>query len=234
MKKILFLVLFLLSAQSIYADKKNSFVLKFGITPYSILTQKTEKQLYTQTTNIGATFYLEYFRKINSKIYLGSGFSQQIERNTQNNSDISSSNFYLTSNISVYKNLYSILQFGISNIIFGKDIVDIWKDEKIGPHYGIGVGYLYKNFIFEFLYCSDNAVYKQKYEEFVKYINYQTFNFNIGYKFDFNFPSIKRVSKEPKKTKIKERKKSEKELLIEQNELLKKQIELLEQRVQED
>jgi hypothetical protein len=62
------------------------------------------------------------------------------------------------------------------------------------------------------------------------HINYQTFNFNIGYKFDFNFPKINRASKEPKNTELKKRKKSEKELLIEQNELLKKQIELLKQK----
>ena len=106
--------------------------------------------------------------------------------------------------------------------------------KNIGMHYGLGVGYTYKNLIFEFLYLSDNAIHKDKvkYIEGVKiynYINYQTFNFNVGYRFDFNFPEIERKQeiKQPKVKEEKKVKKSEKELLIEQNELLKKQIELL-------
>ena len=113
----------------------------------------------------------------------------------------------------MFEDFYSIAQIGISYINY-KDVNLVWNiaDEKnIGMHYGIGVGYTYKNFIFEFLYSYDNANYKNNLlgwddngETIVviavhkNYIKYQTFNFNVGYKFGFNFPEIKRREKQPK------------------------------------
>ncbi|MDR2426203.1 MAG: porin family protein [Endomicrobium sp.] len=240
MKKILFLGLFLFLAQSVFADKQNSLILKFGITPYSIFSQERTFVLFNEqknsnfsNINIGTVFYLEYYRKINSIFKFGIGYAQQIKRNVKDYDSLGFTlqAFYISPKVSIYKDIYSILQIGVSKIMdFDEDI----EEENLGLHYGLGIGYEYKNFIFEFLYASDNEMYKLYLENILvqeNRINYQTFNFNIGYKFDFNFPKINRAGKEPKKTKVKEHKQSEKELLREQNELLKKQIELLEQKI---
>ena len=251
MKKILVVLLLFVSA-NVYAEYKNSLVLKSGITPYSILkneiywnmggvfhTNETEKT----SGNFGFSIGAEYFRSINKLLLAGIGLSQCFSTGIDGN-NLYSLSIYLTPKINIYKNMYLTAQFG-GNYIDTKESNRIaergWKwEKKIGLHYGIGMGYSYKNFIFEFLYSSDNAVYEfyidtdilgNPFITATNNVNYQTFNFNVGYKFDFNFSEIKRNNKEKQinDKKVKEVKKSERELLIEQNELLKKQIELLQQ-----
>jgi len=211
MKKILVVLLLFVSA-NVYAEYKNSLVLKVGITPYSTLSQeihlldgtKKVKENFTFGTSISA----EYFREINNIFALGIGVSHHIRREINIVCDLYSTSLYLTPKIKVYQDLYSVVQFGISNLIL-TDYLSGYADydKKIGLHYGLGIGYTYKNFIFEFLYASDNTTYELKFPNIVlpRNVNYQTLNFNIGYKVDFNFPRIKRNDKE-KQIKIKEKK----------------------------
>ncbi|MDR3113530.1 MAG: porin family protein [Endomicrobium sp.] len=227
--------------KNVFADKNNEVVIKLGITPYSVLSQKVAypmENIYTYSDssdiNTGTVFYLEYFRNINLFFKLGIGLEQQLSRNDSRFDFfwMYASSIYITPKINVYNDIYCVLQIGVSRLAMAFD--DLYDERNIGLHYGAGLGYEYKNFIFEFLYISNNAINEIYMGDTLVHknnINYQTFNFNIGYKFNFNFPDIKRADKESKKAKVQERKKSEKELLIEQNELLKKQIELLEQKI---
>ena len=115
---------------------------------------------------------------------------------------------------------------------------------------------LLNSFIFEFLYSVNRAKHEVDSPLFDENMNitalvipqketYETFNFNVGYKFAFGSDiqantkdaKIKKLKKpagkmNKKRKKITDRAKviDERKLLIEQNELLKKQIELLQQK----
>ncbi|MDR3113532.1 MAG: hypothetical protein LBU09_04070, partial [Endomicrobium sp.] len=97
----------------------------------------------------------------------------------------------------IYKNIYTVIHLGISYVErtivsnFEKLILSFdWDKKSIGLHYGAGIGYSYKNFVFEFLYSSDNSTYKVEAESsllrrYENHMSYHTFNFNVGYKFAF-------------------------------------------------
>ena len=89
MKKIL-IILFLFLSVNVFAEHKNSVVVKAGITPYSAVSNKRGSGIYgttciynNQRTNVGTIFYVEYFRNMTSLISVGGGFSQQISRETR-------------------------------------------------------------------------------------------------------------------------------------------------------
>jgi hypothetical protein len=201
--------------------------------------------------NIGTILYVEYYRKLYSGFNLGVGVSQQLYRGGVKHGypflhdeelGICFTSFYLSPKLKIYNDLYLNLHFGFNKLWMTETELVQFNRDSIGLYYSLGVSYEYKNFIFEFLYSRNYAKHESDFLEvsdasgngkimvMFQKETYETFNFNIGYKFDFNFPDIKREKKEPKNIKAKEKKKSEKELLIEQNELLKKQIELLQQK----
>jgi hypothetical protein len=192
-------ILLLFLSVNVFADKNNEVVVKFGITPYSIFSQgitfilnNEQNKTSLSDINMGTVFYLEYFREINSIFKLGIGFAQQIKRTLREHDfyGIYSTSIYIMPKANIYNGIYSILQFGISNIATGVD-EDIYNEKNVGLHYGAGIGYEYRGFIFEFLYASDNVIHKIYFSDKLMQKNhktYQTFNFNIGYKFDFNLP----------------------------------------------
>jgi hypothetical protein len=226
MKKLLsaFLLIFVLSAA--YAEQNNSIIFKTGITPYSNLDSETEFMFLngenSYSYNIGLIFYLEYYRKINNLFDLGIGISQQLYREAKDVRNITNTGIYFTSiylspKLKIYDEIYAVLHIGVGKL--NHDYILYTKD-KIGGYYALGMGYKYENFIFEFLF-SCNYAKRETYVGNVVIISrqdvYQTFNFNIGYKFTFGRDIQKKDKdikvKEIKKT-AKERKKSEKQLSI--------------------
>jgi hypothetical protein len=247
-KKLAIMFLLLLSSNvfaQYSAEYKNEFVVKIGIIPYSTVISKINWSadwwhMYDreEANAIGFSGHLEYFRRLNEYFLAGIGFSQYYAKETDNGNGLYSLSVYLAPKLDIYKNLFLVLQLGANyTYIKESDFIERergweWERKNIGLHYGAGIGYSYKNFIFEFLYSSDNSTYKVESEgqllrRYENHMNYHTFNFNVGYKISFG-SDIQATNKdinvkEPKKA-AKERKKSERELLIEQNELLKKQI----------
>jgi hypothetical protein len=197
-KKTLFLILFLFLAQNIYANEKNSIVFKTGITPYSNLNFEGEafgiKNENSLDYNTGFVFYLEYYRKINNILDIGIGISQQLYReprddNAKDLGTVCFTSFYLSPKLRVYDEIYAVLHVGVDKLNHKYDS-DV---DTIGLYYSLGVGYEYRNFIFEFLFSrnyADSKKYIDSYAISRKNI-YDTFNFNVGYKFDFNFPDIR-------------------------------------------
>ncbi|MDR2191981.1 MAG: hypothetical protein LBO62_03795 [Endomicrobium sp.] len=222
MKKIVFSVLFLLLAQSIYAQEKNSIVLKFGITPYSQLTTNIEYSKVFDISlhdekrynypNVGTVLYAEYYRKWSSIFNLGIGVSQQLYRaglkprysyKADEEFQICFTSVYLLSTLKIYKDLYSSLHLGFNKLWATETEVKQFDRDYIGLYYAVGFCYEYNNFIFEFLYSVNHSKHESDFLQ-VRYISgntktvimsqkekYGTFNFNIGYKFDFNFPKMK-------------------------------------------
>jgi hypothetical protein len=228
-KKLTVLFLLFLSTNA-FAYKNNEVVVKFGITPYSVLSNDiqwilgTPDHPYTfektpnEDMNVGTLFYFEYFRYINSGLYIGIGFSQQFSRDIKDNGNLYSTDIYLTPKVTIYKNIYATIHLGISYIertIIGNNeklILNFnWDKKSIGLHYGAGIGYSYKNFIFEFLYSLDNATYKVEDDggfllKYENHMSYHTFNFNVGYKFTFG-SDIQIKNKDTKGVEVKKTKK---------------------------
>ncbi|MCL2335176.1 MAG: hypothetical protein FWC57_03830 [Endomicrobia bacterium] len=205
MKKLLIILLLFVSAH-VYAEYKNALVLKAGITPYSVLTSKTEFNLTgvsditeTQNADFGVTAYAEYYREINNLVSVGAGISQQFDRAAGNNDgSFYFTSLYLAPKLNFYDSFYFFGHVGISLITSNQLFGGIFKFDRNKPgfYYALGAGYEYKNFIFEFLYSIYNVTREfdlamadsagNHYTEEIKNrANYQTFNFNIGYKFDF-------------------------------------------------
>jgi hypothetical protein len=202
MKKLLVLCLICLPALLSAEGNKNEVNLKLGITPYSVLNYSTELSLNPDKTrlgDLGLMFTTEYFRKLACLFSLGAGVSQQFDRAmSDNDGSLYFTSLYLAPKINLYKNLYFVGQIGASFINSNQLI---WSDtefdrKKPGMYYGVGAGYGYRNFIFEFLYSINQASYEFDlaamdsegngyYMPLKRKETYQTFNFNIGYKFNF-------------------------------------------------
>jgi hypothetical protein len=200
MKKLLVLFLLCFPVLLYAKDNKNEINLKLGITPSSVLNYRED--LSTENIrlgNLGLMLTTEYFRKYDDLLFFGIGFSQQFDRAiSENDGSLYFTSLYLAQKIDVYQNLYFMGQIGASfinsNQLFGGGKFD---RKKPGMYYGVGTGYVYHNFIFEFLYSINQASYEydlaaydntatnQYYIPLERRETYQTFNFNIGYKFNF-------------------------------------------------
>lgn len=203
MKKLL-IICFLCMPVFLYSeDNKNELTFKLGVTPYSILNYDTEaiaKNSNQRLTGLGFMLTTEYFRKIKESLYLGIGFSQQFDRAmSDNDGSLYFTSVYITPKIKISQDIYFIPQIGASFINSNQLLGGVlnFDRKRPGMYYGVGMGYSYNNFIFEFLYSINQAFYEfdimhtDGSGEISNYIvlerkeTYQTFNFNIGYKFNF-------------------------------------------------
>lgn len=203
MKKLL-IICFLCMPVFLYSeDNKNELTFKLGVTPYSILNYDTEaiaKNSNQRLAGLGFMVTTEYFRKLNELFSLGIGLSQQFERTmSDNDGSLYFTSIYIAPKINIYKDVYFITQIGASFINSNQSLGGVFNFDRKRPgmYYGLGIGYTYNNFIVEFLYSINQAFYEfdimhtDGSGEISNYIvlerkeTYQTFNFNIGYKFEF-------------------------------------------------
>lgn len=204
MKNLLILCLLCLPVLSYANDNKNEVALKLGITPYSTLNYNWKPESafanpnHTRLGDLGLMLTAEYFRKFNDLFSFGAGLSQQFDRAmSDDDGSLYFTSLYLAAKFNVYKDFYFVGQLGLGFInsnqfLFGDDNIG---NKKSGIYSGFGVGYTYKNFIFEFLYSLNKASYEYDIDAVNSLGNpagnleseetYQTFNFNIGYKFGF-------------------------------------------------
>ena len=204
MKKLL-IVCFLCMPVFLYsADNKNELTFKLGITPYSILNYDTEAITKNSNQRLGGLGFMlttEYFRKLNELLSLGIGLSQQFDRTmSDNDGSLYFTSVYVAPKIKIYRDVYFVAQIGASFINSNQLLGGLlnFDRKRPGMYYGVGAGYTYNNFIFEFLYSINQAFYEfdimaadssgdniYRYMVLERKETYQTFNFNIGYKFGF-------------------------------------------------
>jgi hypothetical protein len=167
--------------------------------------------------NVGTVLYAEYYRKLSSSFDLGVGISQQLYRagvkprysyTTDEEFQICFTSFYLSPKLKIYRDLYCNLHLGINKLWATETKIEKFDRNYMGLYCALGVGYEYKSFIFEFLYARNYAKHESDFLEAFDFYagtktiimsreeTYEIFNFNIGYKFNFNFPDMKPKNKD--------------------------------------
>ncbi len=168
-------------------EKPNELILKLG---YDFFGEYSHKGHTTDTDSPkGLNFSAEYYHYIHEIFGIGAGANIQ---NPRDIGDIPGEFYFLPVYVSLklrsvptepYKYGYVIGQLGYNFFMPNSEYNDIMENTRGGLYYGIGLGIVFNNVVFEILSSTNTGSCKTKTTQYDIDIEYLKYTFSIGYVF---------------------------------------------------